>query len=74
MPKSKLIEFGNLIKRIYQERLEGNPEDLVRVWDEGEFFFVLRNDDTQAIISISDLLHGREDNIARALGEFQTVE
>lgn len=74
MPKSTLIEFGNLIKRLYKERLEGDPEDLVRVWDEGEFFFVLRNDDTQTIIPISDLLHGREDNITRALSEFQSVD
>lgn len=74
MPKSTLIEMGNQIKRVYTDRLGGDPEELIRIWDEGEFMFVLKNDDTQAVIAVGDLIHGREENIARALETFQPVD
>ncbi len=74
MPKTILTEMGNLIRRIYQERVGGDPNDLIRVWDEGELIFVSKNDDTQTVIAVGDVIHGREESIARALSSFQTVD
>ncbi|MFZ7127082.1 MAG: hypothetical protein ACOWWM_13095 [Desulfobacterales bacterium] len=73
MPKPTLIEMGDMIRRIYRERSGGDPQDLVRVWDEGDLLFVLKNDDTQSVMPIGDVIHGREDAIAKALENFQPM-
>jgi hypothetical protein len=74
MPKTILTEMGNLIRRIYQEKMGGDPNDLIRVWDEGELIFVSKNDDTQTAIAVGDVIHGREEAIVRALSSFQMLD
>jgi hypothetical protein len=66
--------MGNLIRRIYQEEMGGDPNDLIRVWDEGELIFVSKNDDTQTAIAVGDVIHGREEPIIRALSSFQMLD
>ena len=74
MTDSNLMGLAKTIQRIYRERLGGDPEDLVRVWDEGELVFVLKNDDTQAVVAVGDLLHDREDRIAASLEAFHPLD
>lgn len=51
----------------------GNPKDLIRVWDDGAWYYVVRNDDTQAVLQIRDLAEDRKDNLVEALRHFQPI-
>ena len=63
-------EIGNLIKKVYKERVGGDPADLVRIYDSEGDYWVVRNDDTEARIAGSVVESRLEDKIAEALGQF----
>jgi hypothetical protein len=71
---TSLREIGELIKKVYKEKVEGNPDDLVRVYQRNNLFYVVRNDDTQTAILSVDIDSNNEDKIAEALKNFTFIE
>lgn len=69
-----LQEIGNLIKKIYRERLEGDPLDLVRVYRKGNEYRVVRNDDSEARIPAADLESGLTGRVVAALKNFKLID
>jgi hypothetical protein len=67
-------EIGNLIKKVYEERVGGDPADLVRIYDSDGDYWVVRNDDTEARIAGSVVEDRLEDKIAEALGNFDLID
>ena len=51
----------------------GDPKDLIRIWDDGAWYYVVRNDDTQAAVPVRDLAENRRDRIAEALRRFEPI-
>ena len=74
MDNQRIIELGNRLKAIYKDQVGGNPDDLIRIWDDGVWYYVLRNDDTQSIFPIRYLAENREAEIAEALRQFKPVD
>ena len=69
-----ITEIGNLIKKVYEERVGGDPADLVRVYDKAGDYWVVRNDDTEARIAGLVVENRLEDKIAEALGSFDFID
>lgn len=69
-----ITEIGNLIRKVYQERLGGDPADLVRVYDKAGDYWVVRNDDTETRIAGIVVENRLEDKIAEALGSFHFID
>jgi len=67
-------DIGELIKKVYKDRLEGNPDDLVRVYQKEHLFYVIRNDDTQTAILSVDIDSKNEEKIAEALKNFTLID
>ena len=67
-------EIGELIKNVYKEKVGGNPDDLVRVYQKAKHFYVIRNDDTQTAILTEDIDSKNEDKIAEALNNFTLID
>ena len=73
MDTKRIYELGQKIKRIYRDEVGGDPQDLIRIWDDGAWYYVVRNDDTQAVLPIRDLAEDRHDQIIAALQKFQPI-
>jgi hypothetical protein len=69
-----ITEIGNLIKKVYEERVGGDSADLVRVYDKAGDYWVVRNDDTEARIAGLVVENHLEDKIAEALGSFDFID
>jgi hypothetical protein len=69
-----ITEIGNLIRKIYKERVGGNPADLVRVYDKEGDYWVVRNDDTETRIAGLVVENRPEGKIAEALGSFHCID
>lgn len=67
-------EIGNLIRKVYKERVGGDPADLIRVYDKEGDYRVVRNDDTEARIAGLLVENRLEDKIAEALGSFDFID
>ncbi|MGD9330032.1 MAG: hypothetical protein PVJ53_01905 [Desulfobacterales bacterium] len=73
MVNQRVYQLGQRIKQLYRDEVGGNPKDLIRIWDDGAWYYVLRNDDTQAVLPMRDLAEDRKDNIVAALQRFRPV-
>ena len=73
MDIQRIYQLGQTIKQIYKDEVGGDPEDLIRIWDDGAWYYVVRNDDTQATVPVRDLAEDRRDRIAEALRRFQPI-
>ena len=71
---TSIRETGELIKNIYNTKVGGNPDDLVRVYQKDKRFYVIRNDDTQTAILREDIDSINEDKIAEALKNFTLID
>ena len=71
---NNLWEISNLIKKIYKEKVGGNPDDLVRVYEKENTYHVTRNDDTETALKKEDIINQSEENIAIALKNFTLIE
>jgi len=68
------VQFGNMIKKVYLEKLGGNPDDLVHVYADEREVRVVRNDDTETRIRRTDIENLNEDRIAAALRNFEFID
>ena len=73
MDNQRIYQLGQKIKQLYQDEVGGNPNDLIRIWDDGAWYYIRRNDDTQAVVPIRDLAEDRRDRIVEALRKFQPI-
>ena len=73
MDNQRIYQLGQKIKQLYQDEVGGNPKDLIRIWDDGAWYYIVRNDDTQAVVPIRDLAEDRRDHIVAALRKFQPI-
>ena len=73
MDNQRIYQLGQKIKQLYQDEVGGNPKDLIRRWDDGAWYYVMRNDDTQAVVPIRDVAEDRRDHIVEALRKFQPI-
>jgi hypothetical protein len=73
MDNQRIYQLGQKIKQIYRDEVGGNPQDLIRIWDDGAWYYIMRNDDTQAVVPIRDLAEDRTDQIVAALRQFQPL-
>ena len=73
MDNQRIYQLGQKIKQLYQDEVGGNPKDLIRIWDDGAWYYIVRNDDTQAVVPIRDLAEDRRDHIVEALPRFQPI-
>ncbi len=71
--QSTHLSTGSNHQTDLQGRGGGDPEDLIRIWDDGAWYYVVRNDDTQATVPVRDLAEDRRDRIAEALRRFQPI-
>ncbi|MGB5618376.1 MAG: hypothetical protein WBM78_16140 [Desulfobacterales bacterium] len=69
-----ITEIGNLIRKVYRERVGGDPADLVRVYDKEGYYWVVRNDDTETRIADLVVENRLEDKIAEALDRFHLID
>ncbi|MGA9476819.1 MAG: hypothetical protein WBV21_03515 [Desulfobacterales bacterium] len=69
-----ITEIGNLIRKVYKERVGGDPADLVRVYDKEGDYWVVRNDDTETRIAALIVENRLEGKIAEALGSFHCID
>ena len=69
-----IFEIGNLIRKVYKERVGGDPADLVRVYDKAGDYWVVRNDDTETRIAGLVVENRLEDKIAEALSSFRFID
>jgi len=74
MDNKRVYQLGQKIRQLYQDEVGGNPKDLVRIWDDGVWYYVVRNDDTQAVLQIRDVAEDRKDNLVAALRQFQPID
>jgi len=74
MDTKRIYQLGEKIKQIYRDDLGGDPADLIRIWDDGAWYYVVRNDDTQAVLPIRDVAEERKDHIVEALRRFQPIK
>jgi hypothetical protein len=73
MDNKRIFQLGQRIKQIYQDELGGDPQDLIRIWDDGAWYYIVRNDDTQTAVPVRDLAEDRKDEIVEALRRFQPI-
>ena len=73
MDTKRVFQLGQKIKRIYRDEVGGDPQDLIRIWDDGAWYYIVRNDDTQAVVPVRDLAEGRNEQVAEALRRFQPI-
>lgn len=73
MDNQHIYQLGQKIKQLYQDEVGGNPKDLIRIWDDGAWYYIVRNDDTQAVVPIRDLAEDRRGHIVEALRKFQPI-
>ena len=73
MDNQRIYQLGQKIKQLYHDEVGGNPKDLIRIWDDGAWYYVMRNDDTQAVVPIRDVAEDRRDHIVEALRKFQPI-
>lgn len=69
-----LIEVGKLVKKVYQKKVGGYPDDLVRIYENTDNYCVVRNDDTETAIKKEDITNQREEKIAEALRNFALID
>jgi hypothetical protein len=69
-----ITEIGNLIRKVYQERLGGHPADLLRVYEKEGDYWVVRNDDTETRIAGLVVEKRLEDKIVEALDIFHFID
>ena len=69
-----ITEIGNLIRKVYKERVGGDPADLIRVYDKEGDYWVVRNNDTETRIAGLVVENRLVDKIAEALGSFDFIE
>ena len=74
MDNQRMVELGNKLRAIYKDQVGGDPDDLIRIWDDGVWYYVLRNDDTQSVFPIRYLAEDREAEIAEALRDFKPLD
>jgi hypothetical protein len=74
MDNKRVYQLGQKIRQLYQDEVGGNPNDLIRIWDDGVWYYVVRNDDTQALLQIRDVAEDRKDNLVAALRRFQPID
>ncbi len=74
MDTKRVYQLGQKIRQLYQDEVGGNPNDLIRIWDDGVWYYVVRNDDTQALLQIRDVAEDRKDNLVAALRRFQPID
>jgi hypothetical protein len=73
MVRERIYALGEVVRRLYRDQVGGNPEDLVRVWDDGFRYYVLRNDDALTDFAVQDLAEDRRDRIVAALRRFRPL-
>lgn len=73
MDNQRVFNLGLRLKEIYKNRVGGDPDELIRLWDDGVWYYVLRNDDTQTVFPIRYLAENRETEIVEALRQFRPV-
>ena len=73
MDNKRIYQLGQRIKQIYRDELGGDPQDLIRIWDDGAWYYIVRNDDTQTAVPIRDLAEDRKDEVVEALRRFQPI-
>ena len=71
MDNKRIYQLGRKIKALYRDEVGGDPEDLIRIWDDGVGYYILRNDDTQTVVPIRDVAEDRRDHIVAALRNFK---
>jgi hypothetical protein len=74
MDTKRVYQLGQKIRQLYQDEVGGNPNDLIRIWDDGVWYYVVRNDDTRALLQIRDVAEDRKDNLVAALRRFQPID
>ena len=74
MDTKRVYQLGEKIKQLYKNEVGGNPKDLIRIWDDGAWYYVVRNDDTQAVLPIRDVAEDRTDRLVASLRRFQPIE
>lgn len=73
MDNNRVYQLGQKIKQLYQDEVGGNPKDLIRIWDDGVWYYVVRNDDTQAVLPVRDVAEDRKNTLVAALRQFQPI-
>jgi hypothetical protein len=73
MVRERIYALGEVVRGLYRDQVGGNPEDLVRVWDDGCRYYVLRNDDALTDFAVQDLAEDRRDRIVAALRRFRPL-
>jgi hypothetical protein len=71
---ASIRETGELIKNVYKKKVGGNPDDLVRVYQKNNRFYVIRNDDSQTAIFKEDIVSKNEEKIAESLKNFTLID
>ncbi len=74
MDNQRIFDLGQRLKTIYRNKIGRDPDELIRVWDDGVWYYVLRNDDTQSVFPVRYLAENREEEISAALRNFKPVE
>ncbi len=74
MDNQRIFDLGQRLKTIYRNKIGRDPDELIRVWDDGVWYYVLRNDDTQSVFPVRYLAENREEQITEALRNFKPVE
>ena len=74
MDNKRIYDLGHKLKTIYQSKVGRDPAELVRIWDDGVWYYVVRNDDTQAVFPVRFLAENREAEIVDALQQFKPMD
>ncbi|MDJ0854768.1 MAG: hypothetical protein QNI88_06125 [Desulfobacterales bacterium] len=74
MDNKRIYDLGHRLKTIYQDKIGGDPAELIRIWDDGVWYYVVRNDDTQAVFPVRFLAENREAEIVDALQQFKPMD
>jgi len=74
MDNKRVYQLGEKIKQLYKDEVGGNPKDLIRIWDDGAWYYVVRNDDTQAVLQIRDVAEDRKERLVASLRRFQPID
>ena len=74
MYNTRIYQLGQKIKALYRDEVGGDPADLIRIWDDGAWYYIVRNDDTQAVVPVRDVAEDRRDHIVAALRQFKPLQ
>jgi hypothetical protein len=69
-----ITEIGNLIRKVYKERVGGDPLDLVRVHGKAGDYWAVRKNNTETRIAGLVVENRLEDKISEALGSFHFID